>query len=109
MRSRMRRSGTLFDSTCCRVDLLLPPQDQCGLKDKELSSILAMLHLKRESVARGMPDYWRQREEIVSTAEETLARQRRGRDPSAESQTRPRTVQGESSKNCEPAGFLIPE
>ncbi|XP_077958068.1 cilium assembly protein DZIP1 isoform X5 [Gasterosteus aculeatus] len=67
--------------------------DQCGLNDKELSSILAMLHLKRESVARGMPDYWRQREEIVSTAEETLARQRRGRDPSAESQTRPRTVQ----------------
>ncbi|KAM8903330.1 cilium assembly protein DZIP1 isoform 1-T2 [Spinachia spinachia] len=67
--------------------------DQSGLKDKELSSILAMVHRKRESVARGMPDYWRQREEIASTAEETLARQRRDSDPAPQFQTRPRTVQ----------------
>ncbi|XP_037318662.2 cilium assembly protein DZIP1 isoform X2 [Pungitius pungitius] len=67
--------------------------DQTSLKDKELSSILAMMHLKRESVARGMPDYWRQRKEIASAAEETLAHQRRGSDPAPESQTRPKTVQ----------------
>ncbi|KAL6115502.1 dzip1 [Pungitius sinensis] len=67
--------------------------DQTGLKDKELSSILAMMHLKRESVARGMPDYWRQRKEIASAAEEMLTHQRRGSDPAPESQTRPKTVQ----------------
>ncbi|XP_068575624.1 cilium assembly protein DZIP1 isoform X1 [Cebidichthys violaceus] len=62
--------------------------DQSGLKDKELSSILAKVHSKRESVAKGMPDYWRQREEIASTVEQKLGGQRRGSDPAPESQTR---------------------
>ncbi|XP_034408371.1 zinc finger protein Dzip1 [Cyclopterus lumpus] len=64
--------------------------DQSGLKDKELSSILAKVHSKRESIAKGMPDYWRHREEIASTVEQKLGGQRRGSEPAPESQTRSR-------------------
>ncbi|XP_063733846.1 cilium assembly protein DZIP1 isoform X2 [Eleginops maclovinus] len=64
--------------------------EQCGLKDKELSSILVKVHTKRESVAKGLPHYWRYREEIANTVEQRLAGQRRGSDPAAVSQTRTR-------------------
>ncbi|XP_042369266.1 zinc finger protein Dzip1 isoform X2 [Plectropomus leopardus] len=67
--------------------------DQSGLKDRELTSILAKVNSKRESVARGLPDYWRHREEIASTVEKKLGRQRRGSDPAPESQARSRSVQ----------------
>ncbi|XP_054479925.1 cilium assembly protein DZIP1 isoform X1 [Anoplopoma fimbria] len=68
--------------------------DQSGLRDKELNSILAKVHSKRESIAKGMPDYWRHREEISSSVEQKLGGQRRGSDPAPESQTRSRqTVQ----------------
>lgn len=75
-------------------------QDQSGLKNKELSSILAKVHSKRESIAKGIPDYWRHREEIASTVEKKLGGERRGSDPAPESQARSRqSVQGESSKS----------
>ncbi|XP_034072900.1 LOW QUALITY PROTEIN: zinc finger protein Dzip1-like [Gymnodraco acuticeps] len=64
--------------------------EQCGLKDKELSSILAKAHSKRESAAKGMPHYWGYREEITSTVEQRVACQRRGSDPAAVSQPRAR-------------------
>ncbi|XP_071320762.1 cilium assembly protein DZIP1 isoform X2 [Trachinotus anak] len=64
--------------------------DQSGLKTKELTSILAKVNSKRESVAKGMPDYWRHREEIAGTVEQRLGGQRRGSDPAAESHTRSR-------------------
>lgn len=64
--------------------------DQSGLKDRELSSILAKVHSKRESVAKGLPDYWRRREEIAGAVEQKLGGQRRGSEPAAESQARSR-------------------
>ncbi|XP_028428068.1 cilium assembly protein DZIP1 isoform X2 [Perca flavescens] len=64
--------------------------DQSGLKDKELASILAKVHSKRQSIAKGMPEYWRHREEIASTVEQKLGGQRRGSDPAPESQARSR-------------------
>jgi len=77
-------------------------QDQSGLKDRELSSILAKVHSKRESVAKGLPDYWRRREEIAGAVEQKLGGQRRGSEPAAESQARSRpSVQGESSEKEE--------
>ncbi|XP_036946582.1 zinc finger protein Dzip1 isoform X2 [Acanthopagrus latus] len=64
--------------------------DQSGLKNKELTSILAKVHSDRESFAKGKPSYWRQREEIVGTVVQKLGAQRRGSDPAPESQTRSR-------------------
>ncbi|XP_070786515.1 cilium assembly protein DZIP1 [Enoplosus armatus] len=64
--------------------------DQSGLKNKEFSSIMAKVHSKRESVAKGMPDFWRHREEIAGAAEQKLGAQRRGSDPAPESQARSR-------------------
>ncbi|XP_049919509.1 cilium assembly protein DZIP1 isoform X2 [Epinephelus moara] len=64
--------------------------DQSGLKDKELTSILAKVHSKRESIAKGMPEYWRHREELASTVEQKLGGERRGSDPAPESQARSR-------------------
>ncbi|XP_070814009.1 cilium assembly protein DZIP1 isoform X2 [Chaetodon trifascialis] len=64
--------------------------DQSGLKSKELSSMLAKVHSKRESFAKGMPEYWRQREEIASSVEQKLGSQRRGSDPAPDSQARSR-------------------
>ncbi|XP_023285632.1 zinc finger protein Dzip1-like isoform X1 [Seriola lalandi dorsalis] len=64
--------------------------DQSGLKNKELTSIMARVHSKRESIAKGMPDYWRHREDIAGTVEQKLGGQRRGSDPAAESQARSR-------------------
>eukprot|EP00064_Thunnus_orientalis_P009635 superscaffoldBa00001238_g9660 len=64
--------------------------DQNGLKNKELSSILAKVHLKRESIAKEMPDYWRHREDLSTSVEQKLGGQRRGSDPAPESETRSR-------------------
>lgn len=78
--------------------LLIPStssQDQNGIKNKELSSILAKMHLKRESIAKGMPDYWRHREDLSSSVEQKLGGQRRGSDSAPESEARSRhSVQG---------------
>ncbi|XP_035799554.1 cilium assembly protein DZIP1 isoform X2 [Amphiprion ocellaris] len=68
--------------------------DQSGLKNKELTSILAKMHSSRESFAKTMPDYWLHREEITSVVEQKLGLQRRGSDPALQSQIRSRnTVQ----------------
>ncbi|XP_041822058.1 zinc finger protein Dzip1 isoform X2 [Chelmon rostratus] len=64
--------------------------DQSGLKNRELTSMLAKVHSKREKFAKGKPDYWRQREEIASTVEQKLGSQRRGSDPAPDSQARSR-------------------
>lgn len=80
------------------------PQDQSGLKSKELSSILARVQSKRESFAKGVPDYWRQREEISSSVDQRLGTQRRGSDPAPHSQARSRhSVQGGESTALRPA------
>ncbi|XP_026219951.1 zinc finger protein Dzip1 isoform X2 [Anabas testudineus] len=67
--------------------------DQSGLKNKVLTSILAKVHSKRDNIAKGMPDYWRHREEITSTVEKKLGGQRRGSDPAPEPQARSRSGQ----------------
>ncbi|XP_018527123.1 cilium assembly protein DZIP1 isoform X1 [Lates calcarifer] len=64
--------------------------DQSGLKNKELTSMLAKVHSKRESVAKGMPDYWQHWEEIASTVDQKLGGQMRGSNPASESQARSR-------------------
>lgn len=64
--------------------------DQSGLKNKELTSILAKVHSKRDGVAKSMPDYWHHRDEIASLVEQKLGGQRRGSDPAPESQSRSR-------------------
>lgn len=80
------------------MTFLLLPQDQRGLKNKEVTSVLAKVQSKRESIAKTMPEYWRHREEIVNIVEQKLGGQRRGNDPAAESQARSKqSVQGESS------------
>lgn len=60
-----------------------------------LTSILAKVHSKRDNIAKGMPDYWRHREEITSTVEKKLGGQRRGSDPAPEPQARSRSGQGD--------------
>lgn len=64
--------------------------DQSGLKNKELTSILAKVHSSRESFAKNMPDYWLHREEITSVVEQKLGGERRGSDPAPQSQIRSR-------------------
>lgn len=57
--------------------------------------MLAKVHSKRESVAKGMPDYWQHWEEIASTVDQKLGGQMRGSNPASESQARSRqSVQG---------------
>ncbi|XP_053709091.1 cilium assembly protein DZIP1 isoform X1 [Synchiropus splendidus] len=46
--------------------------DQRGVKSKELKFILDKLESKRESVAKAMPEYWDQREGLVSAMEQKL-------------------------------------
>ncbi|KAM9334295.1 cilium assembly protein DZIP1 isoform 2-T2 [Symphorus nematophorus] len=77
-------------SVIMKLETLGVKPDQSGLKSKELASILAKVHSKRESFAKGAPDYWHQREEIASTVEQKLGGQRRGSDPAPESQARSR-------------------
>uniref|UniRef100_A0A3Q1EID6 DAZ interacting zinc finger protein 1 n=1 Tax=Acanthochromis polyacanthus TaxID=80966 RepID=A0A3Q1EID6_9TELE len=68
--------------------------DQKGLKNKELTSILAKVHSSRESFAKDKADYWLHREEITSAVEQKLGGERRGSDPAPQPQIRSRnTVQ----------------
>ncbi|XP_028256346.1 cilium assembly protein DZIP1 isoform X2 [Parambassis ranga] len=64
--------------------------EQNSLKNKELTSILTKLQIEREHNAEAAPDYWHHREEIASTVEERIGRQRRGSDPALDSQARSR-------------------
>uniref|UniRef100_A0A3Q2ZRL2 DAZ interacting zinc finger protein 1 n=1 Tax=Kryptolebias marmoratus TaxID=37003 RepID=A0A3Q2ZRL2_KRYMA len=54
--------------------------DQSSLKNKELTSLLAKLKLKREAAGRTLPDYWRCREEMMSVVDQKLGAQRRSPD-----------------------------
>ncbi|XP_053170451.1 cilium assembly protein DZIP1 [Scomber japonicus] len=68
--------------------------DQSGLKNKELTSLLAKVNLKRENIAKEMPEYWRHRDDLSSCVEQKLGGPRRGSDPAPESDARSRhTVQ----------------
>ncbi|KAF0046252.1 hypothetical protein F2P81_002781 [Scophthalmus maximus] len=64
--------------------------NQNGLKNKELTSILAKVQSKRDRVAKGLPDYWQQRKEISSTLDEKMGGRTKGSDSSPESQARSR-------------------
>ncbi|KAM6893944.1 cilium assembly protein DZIP1 [Xenentodon cancila] len=78
----------LEQSVIRKLESLGVKLDQNGLKNKELTSVLAKVQSKRESVAKSMPDYWRHREEIVDIVEQKLGGQRRSNSPGAESQAR---------------------
>ncbi|KAM7375240.1 hypothetical protein PAMA_014366 [Pampus argenteus] len=80
----------LEQSVMKRLENLGVKPDQNGLKNKELSSILGKVYLKRESSAKGNPDYRRQREDLSISVEQKLSSQRRGSDPAPESQARSR-------------------
>ncbi|XP_074520972.1 cilium assembly protein DZIP1 isoform X2 [Halichoeres trimaculatus] len=73
-----------------RLEGLGVKPDQSGLKHRELTSLLAKVQSSREEAAKGRPDFWRQREEIVSSVLEKLGGGRRGSDPAPESQTKSR-------------------
>lgn len=66
-------------------------QDQDSLRGKELNSLLARVGSKRGSVAKGMPDYWRVREELARSVEQRLSSEKRDGHLPAEllSKTRP--------------------
>lgn len=93
-RRRSSNGKTLLDA-----QLLFIPcassQDQSGLKNKELTSLLAKVNLKRENIAKEMPQYWRHRDDLSSCVEQKLGGPRRGSDPAPEPDARSRhTVQG---------------
>ncbi|CAK6978685.1 cilium assembly protein DZIP1 [Scomber scombrus] len=68
--------------------------DQSGLKNKELTSLLAKVNLKRENIAKEMPEYWRHLDDLSSCVEQKLDGPRRGSDPAPEPDARSRhTVQ----------------
>ncbi|KAM9836259.1 cilium assembly protein DZIP1 [Aulostomus maculatus] len=71
------------------VNLGVKP-DQRAMKNKEFSSILAKVQSKRESVAKRLPDYWHNREDLESNMERKLGRQRSGSFPAPESPARSR-------------------
>uniref|UniRef100_A0A1A7X5T5 DAZ interacting protein 1 n=1 Tax=Iconisemion striatum TaxID=60296 RepID=A0A1A7X5T5_9TELE len=62
--------------------------DQKSLKNKELVSLLAELSSERDAAVKGLPGYWRCREEIVSAADQKLRALWRGNQPAPESQSR---------------------
>ncbi|KAM7365454.1 hypothetical protein PAMP_016375 [Pampus punctatissimus] len=80
----------LEHSVMKRLENLGVKPDQNGLKNMELSSILTKVYSKRESTAKGNPDYRRHREDLSSSVEQKLSSQRRGSDPAPESQARSR-------------------
>ncbi|XP_077451924.1 cilium assembly protein DZIP1 isoform X2 [Stigmatopora argus] len=47
--------------------------EQNKLKTKDLRSILANLHIKKQSPGKQLPDYWRHRVDITNTLEQKLA------------------------------------
>ncbi|XP_061571890.1 cilium assembly protein DZIP1 [Cololabis saira] len=80
----------LEQSVTRKLESLGVKPDQRGLKNKELTSVLAKLQSKRQSIAKSMPEYWRSREEIFQLVEQKLGGQRRSNGPAAESQARHR-------------------
>ncbi|XP_026157950.1 cilium assembly protein DZIP1 isoform X2 [Mastacembelus armatus] len=80
----------LEQAVIAKLENLGVKSDQSGLKNKELRSTLNKVHSKRDNIAKGLPDYWHHREEIVSTVEKKLGHQRRGSDPAPDSQARSR-------------------
>lgn len=54
-------------------------QYQSGLKNKELTSILARMHSEQESFGKRNPDYWHIREEMIGNVEQELQTQMGGR------------------------------
>lgn len=75
-------------------------QDQDSLRGKELNSLLARVGSKRGSVAKGMPDYWRVREELARSLEQRLSSEKRDGHLPAESlnKTRP-PAQGKRARD----------
>ncbi|XP_068165335.1 cilium assembly protein DZIP1 isoform X2 [Antennarius striatus] len=73
-----------------RLESLGVKPDQSGVKTKQLDSLLAKIHSRRHSFAKGKPDYWSHRQEIISVAEQKLDHQWRGSGPPAETQATPR-------------------
>ncbi|KAM3585722.1 uncharacterized protein V6R79_025466 [Siganus canaliculatus] len=73
-----------------RLENLGVKAGQSVLKNKELTSILARLDSKRETYAKRMPDYRRQRQVIASAVEQKVGSERRGSDPAPVSQSRSR-------------------
>ncbi|XP_034462376.1 zinc finger protein Dzip1 isoform X3 [Hippoglossus hippoglossus] len=68
-------------------DLGVKP-NQRGLTNRELTSIMAKVHSERDRVAKGMPEYWRCREEITRSVDEKMSDQTREAPP--ETPARPR-------------------
>ncbi|XP_028989115.1 cilium assembly protein DZIP1 isoform X2 [Betta splendens] len=83
----------LEQAAIARLEDLGVKPDQSGLKNKELTSILSKVHSMRNSVAKGMSDYWLHRQEIATAVEKKLGHHRRGSDPAPETQARSRSVQ----------------
>lgn len=54
-------------------------QNQRGLKNKELASILARMHSEQESFRKRNPDYWHIREEMIGNVEQELQTRMGGR------------------------------
>lgn len=54
-------------------------QNQSGLKNKELTSILARMHSEQESFRKRNPDYWHIREEMIGNVEQEVQTQMGGR------------------------------
>lgn len=64
-----------------RLESLGIKPGQCGITKKEMESILAKVHSKRQSTARESPDYWICQQEINTAVEEKLTGQKRGNEP----------------------------
>ncbi|XP_075873667.1 cilium assembly protein DZIP1 isoform X2 [Nelusetta ayraudi] len=73
-----------------KLEILGVKSDQDGLRSKELNSLLARVGSKRGGVAKGMPDYWRVREELARSLEQRLSSERRDGHLPAESLNRTR-------------------
>lgn len=65
-------------------------QDQDGLRNKELNSLLARVGSERGSAAKGMPDFWHVREELARSLEQRLSSEGRDGRLAAESLNRTR-------------------
>lgn len=71
----------MFCNHCVCNCLYSSSQGQCGITKKEMESILAKVHSKRQSTARESPDYWICQQEINTAVEEKLTGQKRGNEP----------------------------
>ncbi|XP_029941780.1 cilium assembly protein DZIP1 isoform X1 [Salarias fasciatus] len=87
----------LEEAVTRRLESLGVRPDQSALKSKDLASVRDKVKLKRETVAKEMPDYWRQREEIRSAVEKKLSAQTKGSDPTARRQVQVLQIRPRSS------------